>query len=174
MTVQEISVAFADVRAATLRWAVGLPERVALVTRTLEVGHSVVVDLRVLGASHQVLVRDAAGDVLLSETVACDLPGAAAMPEQIGAPGYDFTSGVERLETGDLVARVDLLASSLADDPDALVVSFPGVPHAVTALALRRTPDAISWESWHAYPQTGELVHTTTRATTGVSTDVRN
>ena len=41
---------------------------------------------------------------------------------------------------------------------------FPGDPLAVTGVRARfRSPTVASWRTWHSYPQTGELVVTSTR-----------
>ena len=60
--------------------------------------------------------------------------------------------------------QVAALRADLADDPYALVGVFPGDPDAVTALAVRPAPPAgaVRWRTWHAYPQTNELVLTET------------
>jgi hypothetical protein len=162
MSVQELVVPFADVRSDALCWALGLPEREPLAQCSVVSG-GLRVELRILGASHQVLVRDGRNGVLLSETVACDLPGAAPMPAHAARPDYEFAATVEQLPGDELAARVQRLEESLAGRPDAVAAAFPGVPHAVTALAM--AIDGFGWESWHVYPQTGELVHTTTRVT---------
>ncbi|MFD0785789.1 DUF2617 family protein, partial [Micromonospora azadirachtae] len=54
--------------------------------------------------------------------------------------------------------------AELADDRLALVGVFPGDPDAVTALAVRSgSPGGeVAWRTWHAYPQTNELVLTET------------
>ncbi|MGN7248692.1 DUF2617 family protein [Janibacter anophelis] len=162
MTVTRIHVPFADVSAAGLGWALGLPEQPALAEHTIELGDGRALVLRVLGASHQVLVRDGAR-TLLSETVACGLPGADTLPERVDVDGYLLTSRVERLEGGQLRRAVDALLTDLAEQPRAVIGAFPGDPHAVTALlAGEPTPGTISWRTWHAYPQTGELVTTST------------
>lgn len=165
MTVTEIHVPFADVSATGLRWALGLPEQPALAERTLPLDSHRTISLRILGASHQVLLRD--GDVtLLSETVACDLPGADELPERAGSGGYLLTSRVERFGADDFGRAVRDLLDTLQEEPYAVIGTFPGDPHAVTALAVDEpTAGAISWRTWHAYPQTGELVTTSTRTT---------
>jgi hypothetical protein len=165
MTVQELGVAFADVRGDALRWAIGLPPRPALAARSIDGGDGVIVELRILGASHQVLVHDPAGTLLLSETVACDLPGSATMPDKLDLPGYSFSSVIEKLDPVGFGARVEELTDTLSADDSAIVASFPGDLHAVTGIRLRLESTVRCWESWHAYPQTGELVHTHTRIT---------
>lgn len=162
MTVQ-IDVPFADVRGAELRWALDLPARAPLAARDVVLPRGGLVRLQVLGASHQVLVRRG-DDVLLSETVACGLGGAAPLPSRTRRGGYHFGSQVRQLDEADFRAEVDTLVARLDGAEDAIVAGFPGTPYAVTALAVRpRTGNRLDWETWHAYPQTGELVHTTSR-----------
>lgn len=160
MSVELLEVPFADVSGAALCWALDLPPRTALATREVRLRGGLVVELRVLGASHQVLLRRE-DDVLLTETVACDL-GTAGMPGRGGRAGYEFTSVVRRVAAAELRAEVDAL-TRLGDRPDALLATFPGTPYAVTAVALSGSGPAVAWETWHAYPQTGELVRTSAR-----------
>ena len=63
-----------------------------------------------------------------------------------------------------LRTRVAALRADLADDPYALVGVFPGDVDAVTALSVRPDPPdgTVGWRTWHAYPQTNELVLTET------------
>jgi Protein of unknown function DUF2617 len=151
---------YADTRAAALSFALGLPRIDApafLVTGGVE--------LRLLGASHQVFVGR------FSETVAC-LPG-----EREPVPGhysgtadgraYEFTSTTAVHDQAGFRRAVDDLRQALAGRGDALTGTFPGSPYAVTALALERSRDAadrwIGWRTWHAYPQTREIVMTRSR-----------
>lgn len=158
-------VAFADVSAQSLGWALGLPAHPALATTWVRCSNAPAVELRLLGASHQVLVH-AGGDLLCSETVACDLPGAEPLPARTRAERYDFDSDVQHLEPVAFVATVDRIVAALDDRQDALVGHFPGVPHAMTALAVDFVaPRQVAWRTWHGYPQTGELVSTRTRLT---------
>ncbi|MEU1752258.1 DUF2617 family protein [Micromonospora matsumotoense] len=195
---------YVDTCAADLSLALGGPERPALHVRDLTLPGGIRLRLRLLGASHQVVLTapaglpDAAtlagsGDATapdatapdatapdatgfgsagpagaggLVETVAC-LPGRPPhLPGTLHdeAGGYRFTATVLRPAEGELHTRIAALRADLADDPYALVGVFPGDPDAVTALAVR--PDApdgsVGWRTWHAYPQTNELVLTET------------
>lgn len=151
---------YADVRAADLVHALDGPEVPGLGVLHAEVG-GFAVDLRLLGHSHQVVVTPPAGAVLL-ETVACcpgvpgDLP--SRRDEQRGAHRYAFTASVDALD-----AASRLVAERVAADPLGLVGVFPGHPGAFTALRAAASPDGsgVRWETWHAYPQSGELVRTT-------------
>lgn len=149
---------YLDTRADALSFALGLPPLDALAVLPLERA-GVRVELRLLGASHQVF----AGPV--SETVAC-LPGhPGPLPDGVstalGGWSYDFTAGVltHDCDAG-FAAAVDALCERLADRRDALTGTFPGSPYAVTALALQETD--LGWRTWHAYPQTREIVVTRT------------
>ncbi|MDA2806813.1 DUF2617 family protein [Nocardiopsis sp. LSu2-4] len=160
---------FADTRARDLVWTLEHPPLPALATRTALLG-GVRVELRVLGASHQVVL--ASGPRVRAravETVAClpgadgHLPGSAA-PDVPGLASYSFTSTVDRLSGPELDRRVRALVRRLDGDPAAVAAAFPGAPSAVTALASASpAPGCLEWRTWHAYPQTGELVRTRTR-----------
>lgn len=161
-----ISAPFVDTRADDLVWALGHPLLDPLAVRSLRVGGAGV-ELRVLGASHQVAVTSSAG--VLVETVAClpgvdgALPGSAERPH--GSGRYRFDSQVETLTRTELARRVEDLHREVADDPGGLLVAFPGDPLAVTALHLapagaRGDGGPLHWRTWHVYPQSGELVST--------------
>ncbi|HEX6967576.1 MAG TPA: DUF2617 family protein [Micromonosporaceae bacterium] len=154
---------YADTTAADLSFALGLPELPALHVRDLAVTPGGArLRLRLLGASHQVVLW-AASDVLV-ETVAC-LPGrSACLPSAVDEQtlGYRFSARVQRLAPARLSARVARLREQLTDNPYALIGVFPGSPDAVTALCAWRTQTMIGWRTWHAYPQTRELVVTET------------
>ncbi|MGC4808022.1 DUF2617 family protein [Micromonospora sp. DT233] len=155
---------YVDTSAADLSLALGDAERPALHVLDLDLPAGVRLRLRLLGASHQVLLR--APGVELTETVAC-LPGrppelpATRLDE---ATGYRFTATVLRPTGTGLADRVAALRAELAGDPYALVGVFPGDVDAVTALAVRADPPGgtVAWRTWHAYPQTNELVLTET------------
>jgi len=136
-------------------------------------GEGFELELRILGCSHQVIVRRPdpidGTDRRLSEVVAC-LPGTRAdLPTHFGrgAPGerYAFRSRVVGLDAAAHTARAAALGAEADQDPDALVGVFPGLPGALTALRCRVLPRALGWRTWHTYPQTGEVVETSTRLT---------
>ncbi|MFC3998981.1 DUF2617 family protein [Nocardiopsis sediminis] len=164
---QTITQPFVDTRAADLSWTIGHPPIAPLAARTVDplVGGPRV-ELRILGASHQVLV-EAAGPGWLTETVAC-LPGtdgglpAQASPAVHGVRHYDFASSVRRLAPKAFAAQAQKTARAVAAHPCGLLATFPGSPDAITGLVVRADGHALLWRSWHAYPQTGELVTTTT------------
>ncbi|WP_018655717.1 DUF2617 family protein [Actinomadura flavalba] len=146
---------YADTRADALRFALGLPPLPALATLTVErAGHAV--ELRLLGASHQIITAD------LSETVACLPDAGIPLPSRHDGTGYAFAS---RTDThGDdaaFAAAVTALRHDLDGRADVLTGTFPGSPHAVTALAVDAA--GLGWRTWHTYPQTREIVMTWSR-----------
>ncbi|MFI6261430.1 DUF2617 family protein [Micromonospora sp. NPDC051006] len=155
---------YVDTRAADLSLARDDVERPALHVLDLDLPGAVQLRLRLLGASHQVLLR--AGEVALTETVACLPSRPPELPATLldEATGYRFAATVLRPAGTGLRDRVGALRAELADDPYALVGVFPGDPDAVTALAVRPEPPVgtLGWRTWHAYPQTNELVLTET------------
>jgi hypothetical protein len=160
---------YTDTSAAELCLALTAPELTALHVLDLPPPASGL-RLRLLGASHQVVLRPPDGPELI-ETVAC-LPGRVArLPAELDDPaaGYRFAARIKRLAPTEFAARIAALRDALADDPYALVGVFPGGPDAVTALRARTpgvdgvpTGGEVGWRTWHAYPQNGELVETET------------
>lgn len=150
-----IDTRFADSRAADLSLAYGLRPLPALGTHTVTLA-GLTLELRVLGASHQVVLGD------WSETVAClpDRPGALpARDEQVvGDYLVTFEATVDR--PTDFAAEVSRIVADCSADPSSLVAEFPGSPLAVTALSARAVDGGAAWQTWHAYPQAGELVWT--------------
>ncbi|GAB3210035.1 DUF2617 family protein [Marinactinospora thermotolerans] len=161
---ETVAVPFVDTRAADLVWTLDHPPADALAARVLSHG-ATRLELRVLGASHQVLVET--GGTRLVETVAC-LPGTPGrMPARQGrtvpgAASYTFRSRVRRLGPARFAGRVAALRRRLDAHPCSLFAVFPGHPLAVTALSAHVGGRILRWRTWHAYPQAGELVTTTT------------
>jgi hypothetical protein len=168
--IAELPVLYRDACAGDLGLSLDLPAQPALVTRQVELGRWSV-ELRILGASHQVLIaRD--GEALCSETVACHLdpdPSRPVLPNQLrrAAPGADYTfeCRIERLEPSRFRRRVDELLASLAGAVSALCARFPGDELATTGLRLETTGagEELSWSGWHSYPRSGEVVTTSSR-----------
>jgi hypothetical protein len=141
---------YADTTAGDLSFALGLPELPALHVLRIPGPGQALIELRLLGASHQVVWTTVDGERCV-ETVAC-VPGQDPhLPSTMDRHGYAFASTVESLDRAPLWRE-------LAADPHALVGVFPGDPNAVTALRAEER----GWRTWHAYPQTGELVTTRT------------
>ncbi|EAQ00214.1 hypothetical protein JNB_08584 [Janibacter sp. HTCC2649] len=156
---------YLDTSAEQLRWSLDHDALPALAAAR-PVGFPM--QLRILGASHQV-VLSRAGLPDLIETVAC-VPGVAT---PLPSPGvsraleggltYDLTTTVVELSAADLRARVDQLLTDLRGRRGALSASFPGNSYAVTALHAETGVDGeVRWRTWHAYPQHGQVVSTRT------------
>ena len=168
------TVAYRDVRAADLALHLGLPPQPAVARRALALGPWTV-ELRILSASHQVLVGRG-GVVPCSETIACPADGATVagpLPRRrrhrLAVGTHELTTAVDTLEARALERRVAAVVDALRDDPAGLWVAFPGHDHAITALhAEAGAHGTIAWRSWHSYPQTGELVRTASRVTPAV------
>ncbi|AEW95683.1 MULTISPECIES: DUF2617 family protein [Streptomycetaceae] len=178
-----IETAYTDTRAGDLAWRLGkkpLPA-LAVLDLALDLGPSgsrraphrpavIQVQMRLLGASHQVLLDAPGGGC--SETVAC-LPGSRTplplgVAERVGDWEYEFAARVETLSRGSFAGRAQELLALVADHPHGLAGRFPGDPHAFTALLVQRAPDRpgeVHWRTWHAYPQEGRLVATRSRVT---------
>ncbi len=155
----ELATPYLDTSADELSFALGLSAHPALAVREIEVG-GLSVELRLLGASHQVF----AGPV--RETVAC-LPGGSqrlpsAVSERFHGWDYRFTARVDSYGAREFGRKVRELRAGADGRPDALCGVFPGSPDAVTALAMERGPE-VGWRTWHTYPQTGHIVATHTR-----------
>ncbi|MBA2515850.1 MAG: DUF2617 family protein [Solirubrobacterales bacterium] len=151
---------YVDVRASDLSLAIGLEPLPALQTLLVSVG-GWGVELRLLGCSHQTLVR--APGISWSETVACRPGVAGDLPERRTERGsfgtYSFQAQVEVLDHG----RGAAVAEAASTDPHGLVGLFGGPAGAFTALRLREQETGVAWTTWHAYPQSDELVITESR-----------
>ncbi|NJQ16307.1 DUF2617 family protein [Streptomyces bohaiensis] len=159
-----IDTTYTDTRAADLAWELGREPQPSLATLDLELDGDHV-QLRVLGASHQVLLRS--GEATCSETVAC-LPGSRTplpmgVSKRIGDLDYEFAARVETLSPGSFGGRAQELLALVADHPHGLAATFPGAPDAFTALLAHRHDGQVHWRTWHSYPQECRLVSTRTR-----------
>ncbi|MFI5803615.1 DUF2617 family protein [Streptomyces sp. NPDC051561] len=159
---------YTDTCAADLAWALGREPLPALAVLDLELAGAKL-QLRLLGASHQVLLDEDGG--CCSETVAC-IPGSRTplplgVAKQVGDWDYEFAARVETLGEAAFAGRAQELLALVADHPNGLAGTFPGSPHAFTALlAQYEGGGRFSWRTWHAYPQEGQLVVTRTRVLT--------
>ncbi|MFD5321252.1 DUF2617 family protein [Streptomyces sp. NPDC127098] len=165
-----IHTAYTDTRAADLAWALGREPLPSLATLDLELSGARV-QLRVLGASHQVLFEHRDG--ACSETVAC-MPGSntplpLGVSRRLGNFEYEFAARVESLSAGSFAGRAQELLALVAEHPHGLAGLFPGDPNAFTALLAQRQGGQVHWRTWHAYPQEGRLVATRTRVAEGGS-----
>ncbi|MET7452758.1 DUF2617 family protein [Streptomyces sp. NPDC005574] len=159
-----LTTSYTDTRAADLAWALGREPLPALASLDLELGGSKL-QLRLLGASHQVLLEEARGSC--SETVACiagSMPLPLGVAKRVGDDWeYEFAARVELLSPGSFAGRAQELLALVSDHPNGLAGVFPGSPHAFTALLAQRHEGQVHWRTWHAYPQDGQLVATRTR-----------
>lgn len=159
-----LQTAYSDTRAADLAWALGREPLPALAVLDLDLAGARL-QLRLLGASHQVLLEEERGTC--SETVAC-IPGSSTplplgVSKRLGEWEYEFAARVETLSEGSFAGRAQELLALVADHPHGLAGTFPGSPHAFTAMLAQRTEGQVRWRTWHAYPQEGQLVVTRTR-----------
>jgi Protein of unknown function DUF2617 len=155
---------YADTCSGDLAWALGREPLPSLATLELELSGSRV-QLRLLGASHQVLIDEPGGHC--SETVAC-MPGSSTpLPmgasRRVGDREYEFAARLETLSDGSFAGRAQELLALVADHPQGIAGTFPGSPHAFTALLVRRVEGQVCWRTWHSYPQEGRLVATRSR-----------
>jgi uncharacterized protein DUF2617 len=157
-----IETRFADSRAADLSLAYGLP-RLPSVAEHFIVLHGVDVELRLLGASHQVIIG------AWSETVACLPDRADKLParEEIVENGLRFQFAAQTLQLAGpaLSDRVAGIIRECTLDEHAIVGSFPGSPLAITAVRAWEEKVGTAWRTWHVYPQGRELVETRTVVT---------
>lgn len=163
-----LKTAYSDTRSGDLAWALGRGPLPALATLDLALDGSAV-QLRLLGASHQVLVEGPHGRC--SETVAC-MPGRSSplplgVSERLGDLEYGFAARVETLAAGSFRARAQELLALVCDHPHGLAGTFPGSPYAFTALLAQAEEGQLHWRTWHSYPQEGHLVCTRTRLAVG-------
>ncbi|MFE0105722.1 DUF2617 family protein [Streptomyces sp. NPDC059009] len=159
-----LKTAYTDTRAADLAWALGREPLPALATLDLQLADASL-ELRLLGASHQVLLDQEQGSC--SETVAC-IPGSSTplplgVAKRVGDWEYEFAARVETLSRGQFAGRAQELLALVAEHPHGLAGVFPGSPHAFTALLAQWHEGQVQWRTWHAYPQDGQLVATRTR-----------
>lgn len=156
---------YVDSRAGDLRWSWGDADhaRAALACLLVDRG-PVVLELRLLGSSHQVVVH--VGGRTFSETVACAVDRPGPLPDRStrddGCVSYRFRSRASQLTRARFEEAVEALVARLGPEPDSLVGRYPGAPHSVTAVTLGRTGDA-SWRTVHTYPQDAVVVTTATR-----------
>ncbi|MCM2577764.1 DUF2617 family protein [Streptomyces meridianus] len=158
-----LKTAYTDSRADDLAWCLGKEPLPALAVMNVQLD-SYTVQLRLLGASHQVIVEEEGS---CSETVAC-IPGSRTplplgVAKRVGDWDYEFAARVETLSEGAFAGRAQELLALVAHHPHGLAGTFPGSPHAFTALLAQRQEGRIGWRTWHAYPQEGRLVVTRTQ-----------
>lgn len=174
-----LDVAFADTSSAELRFSLSRPRIAPLATEVVDLARAGLrLELHVIGSSHQVVLAEADRDLLI-ETFACLPETGATVPTE--APRWDETvsttgvwAGLSRHEfRAHRSADPATFRSRLAEALDSvrshdrhLLVGFPGDPDALTALALTSAgPGDVAWQTWHAYPQHHEIVHSRSQLT---------
>ncbi|MET7304948.1 DUF2617 family protein [Embleya sp. NPDC005575] len=163
-----LTTTYTDTRADALGWCLGLPLLPALAERTVELG-GLKLELRLLGASHQMLITPGRGEgEPVSETVAC-VPGAATplparVATRLGRWEYEFTALTQRFEDTAFVARVREIVTLASGHEYGLIGDYPGLPYAVTAMVVERCGAGAVWSTWHTYPQECRIVSTRSRA----------
>ncbi|GAC70103.1 DUF2617 family protein [Gordonia soli] len=159
-----LRVAYADTSADQLTFSLSTPLLPALAERAWRT-QGTRLSLRLLGASHQVVVDDEQTTGSLCETVACLPDESADLPSTFTSNAFRFTADVEHPTDRALEALVADLTRRASEHLDAgrpaLIGHFPGRPLAVTAVLADVGPDEVTWSTWHTYPQTGEVVVTT-------------
>lgn len=157
----DLAVPFVDARAAGLSWWLGEgPDHLAALTLPGPLGS---IELRLLGASHQVVART--GDATAPEVVACrpgpvsPLPGTTRV--HLDGADYRFTSATRSYDAQGTARVAGGLRHRHTGDGRSLVGAFPGSPDALTVLTARSLPGGWAWRTWHVYPGSGEVVRTT-------------
>jgi hypothetical protein len=138
-----LNTSYTDTRAADLAWALGREPLPALATLDLEIGGAQL-QLRLLGASHQVLLEEDRGTC--SETVACIAGSSTPLPlgvaKRVGDWEYEFAARVEVLSPGQFAGRAQELLALVSDHPNGLAGVFSGQSarvHGAARPAVRRT-----------------------------------
>lgn len=163
--ISDLEIPFSDTSADQLGLSLG-SARLPHVARSAMLARELTIELRILRASHQVIVEGPAATLI--ETVAC-LGDHDTLPRQLTstpnpAMRHDFTAHVAQYDDTDFAAAVDALLAATERDPHALVGRFPGHRLALTGLQVTSLAP-LTWRSWHTYPQTGQIVSTYTALT---------
>lgn len=166
---------YADARASDLRLALGPTElnrlRPALATRPGPRFLDFTTELRVLGASHQIALIGA--DWVWTETLAFGASSEPALPSEsrtLIAPGllHDMTIAVKReLSRTQFSHRADEIDRQCRAHDTSLAVRFAGDALAFTAIGASGDAEGLRWETWHLYPESREIMASSTRITIG-------
>lgn len=157
---------YADTRADMLSLSLDDPDLPALAALTFTV-RGASMTLKLLGASHQVEIvlptATTGADRVVRETVACSPHRSTPLPRAMERSGYTFAAHTTGPDAQALIATVDGLRRELGHDPHALMGHYPGDVNAVTAIRAVAADDGVAWQTWHTYPQSGHVVHTSSR-----------
>lgn len=156
-----LSVPYRDVRASELSWSLEAPDQPPLHARRHPVG-PLDVEVRILGASHQIVVR-LAERLICRETVACREPAPGPLPIAIERElddgyHYEVRCEVRAVDPEHFPAWALALHDYAGALPDATVAVFPASPDAVTAVVVEPLPvrlHGVLWRTWHTYPHAG-------------------
>ncbi|MBD0861602.1 DUF2617 family protein [Gordonia sp. zg691] len=163
-----LAVTYADTSAAQLGFSLSAPLQEPLAQEDGEID-GISVSVRLLGASHQVLVED--GSQRICETVACLPEVTSALPQSFQESGYYFRSRIEQATPDQFAALVEQLAArvteQMATGHPSVMGRFPGEPLAVTVIVTESSDNTVTWHTWHTYPQAGEVVITSSRIDRG-------
>lgn len=136
-----LNTSYTDTRAADLAWALGREPLPALATLDLEIAGAKL-QLRLLGASHQVLLEEDRGTC--SETVACISGSSTPLPlgvaKRVGDWEYEFAARVEALSPGQFAGRAQELLALVSDHPHGLARRLSRQParvHGAAGAAVR-------------------------------------
>ncbi|HEV2640706.1 MAG TPA: DUF2617 family protein [Actinocrinis sp.] len=176
--VVELDVGYCDTRAEDLGWSLDLGPQPALAVRDLAGDGGLGIQLRLLGASHQVVVRAGPGRAdpgpdlgpVCLETLACLPDQAGPVPAEtlaeLGRWRYTFTSHVGRHGPAEFLGLVGAIER---EAHSGILGRYPGAPGAVTAVSLLSRGSDLRWSTWHTYPQQGAIVttHSTLRMVGG-------
>lgn len=167
--VVELDVRYCDTRAEDLGWSLDLGPQPALAVRDLAGLGGLGIQLRLLGASHQVVVRSAGARAhpgrdpapLCLETLACLPDRADPVPAEtraeFGPWRYTFTSHVGRHGPAEFLG---LIGAIEREARSGILGRYPGAPGAVTAISVSARERELRWCTWHTYPQQGAIVTT--------------
>lgn len=160
----DLDVAFSDTRAGQLGFSLTAAQREPLAAADHTIG-ALTFSIRLLGASHQIVITDDAHE--LCETVACLPDITTALPDSFQADGYVFSSRVIECSSDAMADLLEQIESEVEGHAraglPALLGRFPGNELAVTAVTADIDDDALIWRTWHTYPQAGEVVVTSSR-----------
>jgi len=133
------------------------------------------IELGILGASHQITLRNAADEAIGVETLACTVasPVPPVNDAVVGGLPYQFICRVHEVTQARLHAFAATLVLTLATEPHGVIATFPGEPQAITGIHLDSispvsggtNPLRLRWRSWHLYPGERTVVSTLTRVT---------
>lgn len=166
-----VDVAFTDTSAQELSFSLDHGRIAPLASDFIDLASSneqdrVRLELHVIGSSHQVILSDNDTDSFI-ETFAClgddERPDWNTTRTTTGT-WSGFTRHQFRCELTDVDGAFTDAAAEVVRRSNAhgrhLIVDFPGEPGALTALALTKsTPEQVSWQTWHCYPQHRQIVH---------------